>query len=87
MINGDKGRLELEVVESAFRLPKSKGASAEGAVHGEKALPNEGHQRIILHPLWEPPQEVPYEIGVGGHGELDLIWASCQWPLRDSEKI
>jgi hypothetical protein len=69
MINGDKGRLELEVVESAFRLPKNKGGSADGAVHGEKALPNEGHQKIILHPLWEAPQEVPYEIGKGGHGE------------------
>lgn len=69
MINGDKGRLELEVVESAFRLPKNKGGSADGAVHGEKALPNEGHQKIILHPLWETPQEVPYEIGKGGHGE------------------
>jgi hypothetical protein len=69
MINGDKGRLELEVVESAFRLPKNKGGPSEGAVHGEKALPNEGHQKIILHPLWETPQEVPYEIGKGGHGE------------------
>jgi hypothetical protein len=69
MINGDKGRLELEVVESAFRLPKNKGGSAEGAVHGEKALPNEGRQKIILHPLWETPQEVPYEIGKGRHGE------------------
>jgi predicted dehydrogenase len=71
MINGDKGRLELEVVESAFRLPKNKGGSADGAVHGEKALPNEGHQKIILHPLWEAPQEVPYEIGKGGHGGGD----------------
>ena len=68
MFNGDKGRIELEVVESAFRVPNIKGAKAEGATHGEKALPNEGHQQIILHKLWGTPTKVPYTIGTGGHG-------------------
>jgi hypothetical protein len=71
MINGDKGRLELEVVESSFRLPKGKGEDAAGAVHGEAELPNAGHQRITLHPLWQTAQDVPFESGVGGHGGGD----------------
>ena len=70
MFNGDKGRLELEVVESAFRLPKTKGGTTEGLVHGENALPNEGGAKITLHPLWSTPQNVPYEIASGGHGEM-----------------
>lgn len=81
MFNGDKGRLELEVVENAFRKPIVKGGSTDGVTHGEKALPNEGNQKIILHPLWEEAQNVPFEIGVGGHGGgdtamLDQIFGS-----------
>jgi len=72
MFNGDKGRLELEVVESAFRLPKSRGGATEGLVHGEKALPNEGSSKITLHPLWSTAQDVPFDIGVGGHGASPL---------------
>ena len=72
MFNGDKGRLELEVVESAFRLPKIKGGAGatQGMVHGEEALPNEGSSKITLHPLWSTAQDVPFEVGVGGHGTL-----------------
>ncbi|KAI9631781.1 oxidoreductase [Dioszegia hungarica] len=71
MFNGDKGRLELEVVENSHRHPISKGGDTAGVTHGEKALPNEGHQRIILHPLWETAQEVPFTKGEGGHGGGD----------------
>ncbi|CAD6571164.1 MAG: hypothetical protein TREMPRED_000184 [Tremellales sp. Tagirdzhanova-0007] len=71
MFNGDKGRLELEVVESAFRLPKTRGGATEGLVHGEKALPNKGSSKITLHPLWSTAQDIPFEIGVGGHGGGD----------------
>ena len=77
MFNGDKGRLELEVVESAFRLPKTKGGATEGLVHGEKALPNEGSSKITLHPLWSTAQDVPFEIGVGGHGESIRPYHHC----------
>jgi hypothetical protein len=70
MFNGDKGRLELEVVESAYRVPKVKGSGGEGLVHGTEELPEEGHTKIILHPLWEKPQDVPFEVRKGGHGEL-----------------
>ncbi len=68
MFNGDKGRLELEVVESAFRLPKTRGGASEGLVHGEKSLPNEGSSKITLQPLWGTAENVPFEIGIGGHG-------------------
>jgi hypothetical protein len=71
MFNGDKGRLELEVVESAYREPKVKGAGADGVVHGEKELPQEGRTSIILHPLWSKPEEVPFEVRKGGHGKSD----------------
>ncbi|KAL7419197.1 hypothetical protein Q5752_006034 [Cryptotrichosporon argae] len=71
MFNGDRGRLELEVVENAFRLPQTRGQSGEGVVHGEAALPNEGHAKITLHPLWQPSRDVPYERATGGHGGGD----------------
>ena len=76
MFNGDQGRLELEVVESAFRLPKARGGSGAtaGMVHGEKALPNEGSSKITLHPLWSTAQDVPFEVGVGGHGAFTPLF-------------
>lgn len=70
MFNGDKGRLELEVVENSHRLPIVKGGNTAGVTHGEQALPNEGHQKITLHPLWETAVDVPFTKGEGGHGEL-----------------
>ncbi|ORX40293.1 putative oxidoreductase [Kockovaella imperatae] len=71
MFNGDKGRLELEVVESAYRVPQSKGGKSEGVVHGENALPQEGHKKITLQELWKQPVDVPFEEGKGGHGGGD----------------
>jgi hypothetical protein len=73
MINGDKGRLELEVVESSHRNPTKKGGDASDFVHGEKALPNESRKSIKLHPLWETSRDVPFEEGTGGHGECPEI--------------
>lgn len=72
MFNGTKGRLELEVVETQYRKPVKKGGNSEGVIHGEKELPNEGHKKITLHPLWETPQDVPFAIGVGGHGTSSI---------------
>jgi len=68
MFNGDQGRLELEVVESSHRDPIIKGGSTAGATHGEKALPNEGHQKITLQQLWKTKENVPFTVGTGGHG-------------------
>ena len=71
MFNGDQGRLELEVVENAYRKPIPKGGDTSGVTHGEKALPNEGHQKITLHRLWNEREDVPFTIGKGGHGGGD----------------
>jgi len=71
MFNGDQGRLELEVVESAYRVPVSKGGGAEGVTHGEKELPNAGSAKITLQKLWGQKEDVPFEVGVGGHGGGD----------------
>lgn len=72
MFNGDQGRLELEVVESSHRTKQKKGGSADGVIHGVKELKNEGGAKITLQRLWEEKEDVPFEIGVGGHGESDL---------------
>jgi hypothetical protein len=69
MFNGDQGRLELEVVESSHRTPIVKGGDTAGATHGEKALPNEGHQKITLQQLWKTKEDVPFTVGKGGHGK------------------
>jgi hypothetical protein len=72
MFNGDQGRLELEVVESSHRTPIVKGGDTSGATHGEKALPNEGHQKITLQQLWKTKEDVPFKSGTGGHGKLSF---------------
>lgn len=83
MFNGDKGRLELEVVENSHRQPIMKGGNTAGVTHGETALPNEGHQKITLQPLWGTAQDVPFTIGKGGHGGgdtamLDQIFGAAE---------
>lgn len=69
MFNGDKGRLELEVVESSHRHPQQKGGTGEGLVHGAE-LPNAGSKKLTLQPLWGVKEDVPFEEGFGDHGEL-----------------
>ncbi|OCF40007.1 oxidoreductase [Kwoniella heveanensis CBS 569] len=71
MFNGDKGRLELECVESTHRVPAKKGGDGDGVVHGEKALKNEGHNKITLQQLWKEKEDVPYVQASGGHGGGD----------------
>lgn len=83
MFNGDQGRLELEVVENAYRKPIPKGGDTAGVTHGEQALPNEGQQKITLQRLWEEKQDVPFTIGKGGHGGgdtamLDQIFGAAE---------
>ena len=69
MFNGDKGRLELEVVETSHRTARQKGGKAQGMSHGVAALPNEGKTSIKLQKLWETAVDVPFEIVTGDHGE------------------
>ncbi|GMK59271.1 hypothetical protein CspeluHIS016_0702860 [Cutaneotrichosporon spelunceum] len=67
MVNGDQGRLELEVVESSHRDPVTR----EGVTHGEKELPHAGGVSLTVQKLWRPREEVKVTIGEGGHGGGD----------------
>lgn len=59
--NGDRGRLELEVVE---RSHVSRSGGGDGAV--------ETGERLVLQPLWGKAREVPIEGATGGgHGGAD----------------
>ncbi|MFI5938245.1 Gfo/Idh/MocA family protein [Actinoplanes sp. NPDC051494] len=72
MVNGSKGRLELEVVESDHVSPAASGELKGAAIHGVTDNPEQGHRRLTLHPFWAPAREIPlapYE--KGGHGGAD----------------
>lgn len=73
MFNGDKGRLELEVVENSYRLPGKKGQDAAEFVHGEKELPNSGSKKITLQPFWGVAEDVPFVEAEGGHGGFSFL--------------
>ncbi|EJD48688.1 NAD(P)-binding protein [Auricularia subglabra TFB-10046 SS5] len=70
MFNGSHGRLELEVVESEYRLP-SDGEALGGLIHGVAALPHAGPARVTLQKLWQKPQQLPVEYDHEGHGGGD----------------
>ncbi|KAG6828087.1 hypothetical protein H0H92_009315 [Tricholoma furcatifolium] len=67
MFNGSHGRLELEVVESQYRIP----ASVEGLAHGKQPLPNAGDATITLQCLWGKPEKLPVVYNHAGHGGGD----------------
>lgn len=70
MFNGSQGRLELEVVESQYRIPSS-GDGMDGLIHGTQPLPHAGGATITLHKLWQKPEKLPVEIDHAGHGGGD----------------
>ena len=72
MVNGSKGRLELEVIESDHVSPAAAGELKGAAVHGSEAAPEQGSVTLTLRPYWAPPQAIelqPHERG--GHGGAD----------------
>ncbi|GIF50871.1 oxidoreductase family protein [Asanoa ferruginea] len=72
MVNGSRGRLELEVVESDHVSPAGAGEVKGAAVHGEVAAAERGNARLTVHPYWAPPREVPVPgYSRGGHGGAD----------------
>ena len=72
MFNGSGGRLELEVEEAAWTRPAERIASAKGAVHGDVAAETAGEARILLRPLWKPPELVHVPaFDHAGHGGGD----------------
>ncbi|KAF5376221.1 hypothetical protein D9615_008549 [Tricholomella constricta] len=70
MFNGSLGRLELEVVESQYRMP-SAGDGLDGLIHGTQPHPHAEGATITLHKLWEKPEKLPAEIDHAGHGGGD----------------
>jgi len=68
MFNGSHGRLELEVVESEYRLASDE----DGVHHGGSALPHAGGARVTLQRLWEKPQDIPVVVDHSSHGGGDV---------------
>ncbi|KAF7315491.1 putative oxidoreductase YteT [Mycena indigotica] len=82
MFNGSQGRLELNVVESQFRVPNT----ADGLVHGISALPNAGDATVVLHNLWQKPVNLPVIYDHAGHGGGDARMLSVLFgPLVGAE--
>jgi predicted dehydrogenase len=77
MVNGSRGRLELEVVESDHVSPTGSRHVKGAALHGVEAAPEEGYGRLTLHPYWTKPTEVPLPPRPRtGHGGADARMAA-----------
>jgi predicted dehydrogenase len=78
MVNGSRGRLELEVVESDHvNLAAAGGLKGEtGALHGVEAAAERGRMSLSIRPFWAPARniEVPGYTR-GGHGGADARMA------------
>ncbi len=75
MVNGSKGRLELEVVENDYVSPTTaatvKGEAGSAALHGDTAPPEDGSVRLTVHPFWEKPRQIQVPHERTGHGGAD----------------
>ncbi|WFE65552.1 Gfo/Idh/MocA family oxidoreductase [Micromonospora sp. WMMD714] len=72
MVNGSRGRLELEVTESDFVSPAAAGALKGAALHGDEAAAENGAATLTLRPFWSPPTRIPVEgYTRQGHGGAD----------------
>ena len=76
MVNGSRGRLELEVVETAYarsspESPAAQTGTVASLYPGHSGIEN-GWTRLTLHPYWQPPStvEVP-EASPEAHGGGD----------------
>ena len=88
MFNGSKGRLKLEVVESAFRIPSNAQTSGR-TLHGAEELMNAGGAKITLHHLWQPPKNIPIPstYNHAGHGCGDVRMLSVLFGARPGEEV
>ena len=85
MVNGSRGRLELEVVESDHVAPSAaggvKGGGPEGlgggeikraSLHGAEAAAETGWVRLRVCPFWQPPRDIEVPgYTREGHGGAD----------------
>jgi predicted dehydrogenase len=65
MVNGSKGRLELEVVENSWV------SGQHPAVHGVEAGPEQGWAKLSVQRLFGEREEIPLEFDREGHGGAD----------------
>ncbi|NUR73685.1 MAG: Gfo/Idh/MocA family oxidoreductase [Hamadaea sp.] len=90
MVNGSRGRLELEVVENDHVSLGASGALKGAALHGDEAAAEQGRVRLTLHRFWEPPVEIDVpEKSREGHGGADakmtgILFGGATDPLRRS---
>ncbi|KAL0568878.1 hypothetical protein V5O48_013095 [Marasmius crinis-equi] len=84
--NGSKGRLELNVCESEFRLPSTHENNMGGLIHGTAPLPNEGPTKVTLHPLWEKPRTLDVEVDNSAHGGGDRRMMTVLFGPKEGEK-
>ncbi|GAA4047086.1 Gfo/Idh/MocA family protein [Nonomuraea soli] len=69
VFNGTGGRIELTVCERTWTPPHAAiDPSAASKEHVTDAW-----EKLVLHRLWEPPQEIEIERGAGGHGGGDRL--------------
>jgi predicted dehydrogenase len=72
MVNGSKGRLELEVVENNHVAPAAAATVKGAALHGDAAAAESGGYRLTVHPYWRPPYSVEVSgYARSGHGGAD----------------
>jgi predicted dehydrogenase len=77
MVNGSRGRLELEVVESDHVSLTAAGELKGAALHGQEAAAERGGVRLTLHRFWEPPVEIEVaQRSREGHGGADAQMAA-----------
>ena len=86
MFNGSHGRLELEVVESQYRL-RSDMEGMDGLIHGNNALPHAGDIKVTLQKLWEKPVQIPVEVDHSGHGGGDKRLLSVLFGPLPGEEV
>ena len=68
MVNGSRGRLELEVVESDHVSPaRRRRAQGRGAAR-RRGRRRAGAATLTLRPFWAPPRRVPVDRGTPGAG-------------------
>ena len=72
MVNGSRGRLELEVVENDHVAPDGAAELKDAAIHGVVGASESGRRSLTVRPFWSPPREValPAEDRTG-HGGAD----------------
>ncbi len=72
MVNGSKGRLELDVVENDHVSAAGAGAVKGAQLHGDAAAREDGGYSLTVRPFWQRPQ--PVEVAGytrSGHGGAD----------------